>query len=310
MSLANGRCVRCGLPVEESSDFCPRCHASQVRETPGASPLPGDSDPAAAEADAGSKPGVSVVGILVAAAVAAAVAQHPKAPLLVPLAAVAMPPTLIHLLAFVALGVAWNRKIDEFGLFHGGRLLAFRVAGCLVRINWLPMGGYVKFHAMDETVAATPADDPYFERGYLRLRPWQKVVLNLSGPLAVLTLAVAALGPAAALREFVEGFVQHVEGALAPRTRGRELLAGYFRLLEQKQYTTALGVLAAKISAGNLLPVPTTNGGTALVELLAWVRGAPLRPRTAANLQVAGILVLFAFAVAWVIAVIAYARSG
>jgi membrane-associated protease RseP (regulator of RpoE activity) len=161
--------------------------------------------------------------------------------------------------------------VEEVGLFIGPTLLDFRVRGVRFKVGCVPLGGYVRFPAGDEKGQA-------WEGSFNALHPLRRVAVLSAGPLAILALSVACLGPTRALRSFGRAFTQVVPfvTALNPSgLSGRDLLRGLSAVLRYRTFPAAVGVASAKIAAFNLLPLAPLVGGQILATLLGWRKGLP-----------------------------------
>jgi len=219
--------------------------------------------------------------------------------------------TLVHQLGFAVVGTLAGAVVDEFSLFMGKALAQFnlpikplrgsartRQPGRTVTLSVgsLPFGGSVRFAGMDSEEAIT-------EAAFYKLSLVRRLLIMLSGATFLLLLSAALLGWERAWSAFGSGFGQYVHGALAPLTYGQIMLSRLSDLLTKQPAHLALGVLAAKIAAFNLLPIPTLNGGQALLEIM--------RPRIKntdrlLRLNMAGLTVLACLTVSWWVAVAKY----
>ena len=166
----------------------------------------------------------------------------------------------LGLLAYIALHLAAMalaaqlagvtlREIS-FGLgprWFGHGLVSFRV---------LPLGGYVKMKNAD--VEDLGSDD--FRGSYDHQPAAGQVLTCLAGPAALLALALATLGVQVAAA-FVATPMQMVRGAIGPLFTARTYLEGFAAFLEHRSVFAVVGLVAAKLAAVNLLPLPALNGG-------------------------------------------------
>jgi regulator of sigma E protease len=84
-----------------------------------------------------------------------------------------------HFFAAIRLGI----KVDEFGIgFPPRALVLFERNGVKYTINWLPIGGFVRFGGEGETV--------YGVGSLSAAPPWKKIIVLLAGPLMNLLLAI------------------------------------------------------------------------------------------------------------------------
>lgn len=208
---------------------------------------------------------------------------------------------VVYTAGHAAAGRAAGVTVEEVGLFVGPALLDFRVKGVRYRLGMIPVGGYVKFLGDDEKGGVPPGS-------FHRLHPLVRVAVMAAGPLAILALSAACLGPAHAARSFVHGFGQAAPFLAARGPGGGELLRGLSAVLTYGSFRTAVGVVAAKVAAMNLLPIPALVGGTIVTNLLGWRRGLPDGALTALN--TAGLVVTLVLVGYWVVAVARFALGS
>lgn len=67
---------------------------------------------------------------------------------------------------------------------------------------------------------------------------------------------------------FLRGFGQFIVATCSPLSSAQDLIKSGAAYLESNGLIAGLGILSAKIAAFNLLPLPTLNGGDALMALL------------------------------------------
>jgi regulator of sigma E protease len=88
-----------------------------------------------------------------------------------------------HFLTAVWLGI----KVEEFGIGYPPRALTlFERNGVKYTLNWLPVGGFVRFGGEGETL--------YGVGSLASASPWKKIVVLLAGPLMNLLLAFVIFG--------------------------------------------------------------------------------------------------------------------
>ncbi len=88
-----------------------------------------------------------------------------------------------HFLTAVWLGI----KVDEFGLGYPPRALTlFERNGVKYTLNWLPIGGFVRFGGEGETL--------YGVGSLSQAAPWKKILVLVAGPLMNLVLAFLIFG--------------------------------------------------------------------------------------------------------------------
>ncbi|NTV63366.1 MAG: site-2 protease family protein [Oscillochloris sp.] len=92
-----------------------------------------------------------------------------------------------HFLSAIWMGI----KVEEFGIGYPPRaLVLFERNGVKYTLNWLPLGGFVRFASDGET-----QDSLYGAGGSLAAAPpWRKILVMVAGPLMNLVLAMLILG--------------------------------------------------------------------------------------------------------------------
>jgi membrane-associated protease RseP (regulator of RpoE activity) len=148
-------------------------------------------------------------------------------------------------------------------------------------------------------------------RGLLRedLRPWQIIIINLSGPIALLVLSSLVLGLAPTSRSFFLGFSHVLAGAVSPFAVGKDLASAFLRLA-QEQLLVAAAVLAVKVAAFNCLPLGYTNGGAVCIQLLRWARCRDVSTSLHMWFFCLGYLLNAVLCAGWFIAIVAALSEG
>jgi membrane-associated protease RseP (regulator of RpoE activity) len=199
--------------------------------------------------------------------------------------------SLFHVCAMAAcaraFGIGVRRVAWGIGpaLFKLGRL----------RIHLLPLGGHVSVTTLAEARADTPDDS------ILELQPrWKRVLLPLSGPLALLLLGSGVLG-VAALDHFGVAFGQILGGATAPFGDAQTLLRDAGAWLAHHGLVLVIGIVACKAAALNLIPYLGSNGLHALFGLLP-----PHAAETTWGQRLSRVLVILMFLVfgGWLLALV------
>ena len=88
-----------------------------------------------------------------------------------------------HFLTAIWLGI----KVDEFGIGYPPRAVTiFERNGVKYTLNWLPIGGFVRFGGEGETL--------YGVGSLSAAAPWKKILVLVAGPLMNLALAFVIFG--------------------------------------------------------------------------------------------------------------------
>ena len=163
----------------------------------------------------------------------------------------------VHLIPFYVLGRCAAVTVEAFELFFGGALVRWRHDGTWFSVNWFPLGGFVKFKGIDVATGGNT------EGTWHRLPRIARAAICLSGPTALLLLALIALGPASFREDVRETSTQVAELAVHPAAVIKRFLA----FVDSSPFRIILGAIGVKLAFVNLLPLPLVNGGQAIVEL-------------------------------------------
>lgn len=194
-----------------------------------------------------------------------------------------------------------SAPIDKVVLFFGPHLAAVRVGDTDFSFSLIPFGSSVSFKEDDAT------DAPSEKRGLLRLPKSWRLSIHASGALALLLLSVLCIGSGEAWHHLTTGFYQVVAGALSPLSVGQELLQKIIDNL-RSDFIVCLGLIAAKMVAFNLIPLPPLSGGLLIMELL---RGLIEQSGRGERIQVGaayvGVIVSLALLFGWFVAIVRFA---
>ena len=100
---------------------------------------------------------------------------------------------MVHEFGHYLAGRAFGAAVESFAFGFGRSLVEFKdKRGTRWRINWAPLGGFVKFSGE----AQAPGDSVDAVGGlvgkpYQDLHPWQRVIVSLAGPLINFLFAIA-----------------------------------------------------------------------------------------------------------------------
>ena len=174
-------------------------------------------------------------------------------------------------------------RIEEVSFFFG-RIFSFRAANIRFTVGFLPIGGSVKFG--DE---------------FQGFHPLRKIAIACCGLLSYALIALVGLGLDGALHHIAVGYGQLLGGVLSPLRFGAKLVAALASVF-QNDYSSGLGLLAAKFFAFNSLPLGALSGGFVVLCLL---EAAGLKSqRFAASFHMAGFAAIFLLSAAWAIALL------
>jgi len=208
----------------------------------------------------------------------------------------------IHLLAMAAAARCCGIAVREVSLGLGPRLLSLGV----FHLYAIPLSGSVRLK--DTREEGVPLDKPagYLDDAFNHKPRAVQVLIPLTGPMALIVVALA-LRQWAALPSLVHGFAQFLAGALDPLSTGRQLVGGARAFAEQHTFPALLGMLAAKLAAMNLLPLPLLNGGQALLALIT--RDFSETPAWQQKLAVGSMWVWLALIASWLAAILSYVEA-
>ena len=106
------------------------------------------------------------------------------------------------------------------------------------------------------------------------LPAWKRLFIDGSGVGGLMLLACVCLGPTRAIRSIEKGFEQIVMGFTTPGF-ARTMVGQLYALIEPGSTPLVLGIIAAKVAAINLIPLPPLDGGKVLFELLLGEKWMP-----------------------------------
>lgn len=179
----------------------------------------------------------------------------------------------LHLAATALVGVLLGARIEEGRFGFGPKVVVARSP--VVSVGCVPLGGWVRFVGAVETPGESAPPDAFLDLSRLR-----RAVISIAGPLAVLAVSAALLGPLAAVESAGET-PRQLLGILSPDT-----LRTCFGAIAAMPPLALLGGVLAKLAMVNLLPIPTLAGG----DFVAIVLG--LSSATRERFALVGALVL------------------
>src|SRR5687768_16786806 len=170
----------------------------------------------------------------------------------------------------VLLARRYRVPVEEFSVYFGRALARFRVGRTLVRINWIPLGGYVKFKGIRQ-----PDDDPSSigddEVTFAEVHPLRRALIAISGPVVLLALGGCLLGPSRTYAFFASlpANLLHAinEGGVIGTLRA--FFSGFG---DPSMVIRRTGELALFFGTINMLPVPIVSGGIALMYVGWWLK--------------------------------------
>jgi len=173
---------------------------------------------------------------------------------------------VLHVSSFAVAGHAAGVTVREVALGWGPVLA--RIGK--LRLRPVPVSGYVRF----KDARAEPLEPGDTADAFDHQPLGVQLAITLSGSLLLLVLALSMLG-ADGLFAFASAFGQVIEGALSPLGAAQHLLAAGSAFAQAQPFALTLGLVAAKLAAVNLLPLPALNGGQALALVFGRFVQAP-----------------------------------
>lgn len=204
----------------------------------------------------------------------------------------------IHLGSIALAGFLFGIGLREVRLGFGPRIARLGK----LNLGLFPLGGFVKFDTIEGDFFGAPMPAHPLEHAPFAVR----ILIALSGCIALLALACGALG-AAADAAFLTAPPQILFGALSPFTGAQALLADADAVARTQSFAVIVGMVAAKMAAFNLLPYPGSNGGQVVAECAKALRLSHLWSE-----QITGVffLALLAVAFSWLAALVVFALHG
>lgn len=203
----------------------------------------------------------------------------------------------LHVSALALAGMAFGIELREVS-FGVGKALFTRGK---VTVRLLPFSGYAKFADTTETPEADPATAFNHKPAIVRVA----VLLMGCGSLILLAAMVPAV---AGVSEVTAGFRQVIVGAFGPTSTAQGYIQALLDRSMSQGFMVVLGVLAAKMAAVNLLPLPFLNGGQALLALV------PTDPNVVPDWQLKlmhiSFLPFIALLASWLYAICFFATRG
>ena len=178
----------------------------------------------------------------------------------------------VHELGHYWVGRAFGAAVESFSIGFGRSIFERKdKRGTRWRVNWIPLGGFVKFVGEVQTpqdtqeIVAGPVGKPYTEFG-----PWKRIAVSLGGPFANFVFAIAVfaamgmtLGVPQARDVFVKAVVVDSPAAAAGFQPGDVIVQAGSRVVKTGEDVTQ----ATQLNAGEKVTYKIKRGE----ELLALV---------------------------------------
>lgn len=202
--------------------------------------------------------------------------------------------TFVHISGFVLMARLFGITARVFSIFMGPVLFSFKLRKTQYQLSLLPLGGYAKFPNTEE-----PFNTPSGEERLDEAHPFKRCAVYLGGCTFLAVFSIAILGPQEWWHSFQSTFQQYLRGALSPLKYGAPGLRAFFD--SQPTFPTLVAVMAAKLCAMHLLPLPNFNGGDAILTLIRWRRMGISEWDN--RLTIIGLLIMLPLIIGWWIAV-------
>ena len=186
----------------------------------------------------------------------------------------------VHVWSMALAGWLVGAEIQDINIGFGPRMFKFDIGTVHFKINYIPTGGSVRF------------GDSFRD-----IHPVKRVFISVAGCLSLVCLASISFGISETFSKFLNGVSQIVLGAISPRTVGSELLYGLSIFLKENTIFACFALIATKLAAGNMIPIPILNGGDIVVTLIDWIKPIPFKLREYLNQF--GLLVVLTLMFSW-----------
>lgn len=180
------------------------------------------------------------------------------------LAAAALILVPVHILSMAWVGRLFGITIREISMGYGRPI--YRRNKVVLRL-WLPLGGYCKFKdtRAEGPLVSDPSDPD--TAAFDRQSRIVQALVPLAGPFVLLGVGML-IGPQTAWASFVSAFSQTFVGGVSPLSEAQVYLGNGVRVLSDTGFIALVGLVATKLAAFNLFPLPNLNGGQALFALM------------------------------------------
>lgn len=198
---------------------------------------------------------------------------------------------VVHVLGMAAAGWLIGAEIETISLFYSPRILRSKFGSTEFTVGLIPFGGFVKFND-----------------NFQKVHPLKRMFVASSGCVLLLIVASVALGFSGAFHKFLSGFAQVLFVVLSPRSYGSQLLSSGYDFLKISPFLACLGLVASKMAAANMLPLPVLNGGDIILILAGWIKPIPERVRE--RIQQFGFLVALGVLICGTVALIYFLKGS
>lgn len=201
---------------------------------------------------------------------------------------------LVHLGGLVLGAVLASVPIRAISIGSGLLIGKFGV----LEFRLLPLGGSVTLKNMQHEGLPTVRSADAFDRQPRLIQ----IAIILAGPSMLIGMSML-IGGLDNWHAFLRGFGQFIAASCGPLSTAQEVIKSGSAYLESHGPLAGWGMLSAKIAAYNLLPLPTLNGGDALMALLQVEKKSE---RWANRLRMTGVMVLLGILSSNLLALLVY----
>ncbi|MCF2859185.1 site-2 protease family protein [Pseudoalteromonas sp. SMS1] len=198
---------------------------------------------------------------------------------------------IIHTLCMVITARFFGVRVLEVSIGYGPKLLSYK--GCVLKP--FIFGGYVKM--LDSRVYDLEESD--LKYAFDHQKRFIRFLMPLSGCIGLILISLLILGESAFVQLYT-GVSQIVLGGLKPMSIGSESVSQIVNFVSNNTLIMVFAFTSIKLAAFNLLPLPVSNGGQAILELL----GLPEQVREV--LGKLGSIILVVLLVSWIVAITSY----
>jgi membrane-associated protease RseP (regulator of RpoE activity) len=207
--------------------------------------------------------------------------------------------------------------VERYSINIGPKLFEVRFAGGILRVNWFPLGSFIKFkdfkldprwgsvEPAEEALA--PADKFGSQPDYLNYSEhprWKRALSVMAAPLLTILICSLIVGENVSARTICGTFPWLGQMTLSPRSNGGRIVAGFFLDLRQHGIVYGAAVFGIVMSFLNCLPLGALRGGLFIKSFIK--PGRPSYSKVEAIWNVTGILMLMVFMVITWTAYISY----
>ena len=201
---------------------------------------------------------------------------------------------VMHLLIIAKTGELMGAPVKKLKIGFMLRLFHFYLGRRLIEFRLLPIAGNVIFDGPEKE------SDRFYQPNSVDVLPAaRRIIIAASGCLG-LVLASLLLSGSSGLHAFFIGFIQIIKGALSPFNTAHTYLNSFYQYSQVHSFSAIFAIVAAKVAAINLLPMPGSNGWSILMFAL---RGNKVMPTKFERSCDTGVLISLLIYIGWLVAI-------